>query len=97
MSGVRITSGVAQSATSRITTAQDSIAAGRTGKPTEVDASDAADIVDSALMEPTSRVDQLSSDMDGFSTTLTSAVSGMEGTDQNVASSTPKATLEDAR
>ena len=80
MSRVRITSGVAQSATSRITTAQDSIAAGRTGKPTEVDA---ADIVDSALMEPTSRVDQLSSDMDGFSTTLTSAVSGMEGTDQN--------------
>ena len=44
MSGVRITSGVAQSATSRITTAQDSIAAGRTGKPTEVDAGDAADI-----------------------------------------------------
>ena len=56
-----------------------------------------ADIVNSALMELTSRVDQLSSDMDGFSTTLTSAVSGMEGTDQNVASSTPKATLEDAR
>lgn len=83
MSRVRITSGVAQSATSRITTAQDSIAAGRTGKPTEVDAGDAADIVDSALMEPTSRVDQLSSDMDGFSTTLTSAVSGMEDTDQN--------------
>ena len=97
MSRVRITSGVAQSATSRITTAQDSIAACRTGGPTEVDAGDAADIVDSALMEPTSRVDQLSSDMDGFSTTLTSAVSGMEGTDQNVASSTPKATLEDAR
>ena len=97
MSRVRITSGVAQSATSRITTAQDSIAAGRTGKPTEVDAGDAADIVNSALMELTSRVDQLSSDMDGFSTTLTSAVSGMEGTDQNVASSTPKATLEDAR
>ena len=83
MSRVRITSGVAQSATSRITTAQDSIAAGRTGKPTEVDAGDAADIVDSALMELSSRVDQLSSDMDGFSTTLTSAVSGMEGTDQN--------------
>ena len=83
MSGVRITSGVAQSATSRITT--------------EVDAGDVADIVNSALMELTSRVDQLSSDMDGFSTTLTSAVSGMEGTDQNVASSTPKATLEDAR
>lgn len=97
MSGVRITSGVAQSATSRITTAQDSIAACRTGGPTEVDAGDVADIVDSALMELTSRVDQLSSDMDGFSTTLTSAVSGMEGTDQNVASSTPKATLEDAR
>ena len=97
MSGVRITSGVAQSATSRITTAQDSIAACRTGGPTEVDAGDVADIVNSALMEVTSRVDQLSSDMDGFSTTLTSAVSGMEGTDQNVASSTPKATLEDAR
>ncbi|WP_026407563.1 hypothetical protein [Actinomyces gerencseriae] len=97
MSGVRITSGVAQSATSRITTAQDSIAACRTGGPTEVDAGDVADIVNSALMELTSRVDQLSSDMDGFSTTLTSAVSGMEGTDQNVASSTPKATLEDAR
>ena len=97
MSGVRITSGVAQSATSRITTAQDTIAACRTGGPTEVDAGDVADIVDSALMELTSRVDQLSSDMDGFSTTLTSAVSGMEGTDQNVASSTPKATLEDAR
>ena len=93
MSGVRITSGVAQSATSRITTAQDC----RTGGPTEVDAGDVADIVNSALMELTSRVDQLSSDMDGFSTTLTSAVSGMEGTDQNVASSTPKATLEDAR
>ena len=97
MSGVRITSGVAQSATSRITTAQDSIAACRAGGPTEVDAGDVADIVNSALMELTSRVDQLSSDMDGFSTTLTSAVSGMEGTDQNVASSTPKATLEDAR
>lgn len=97
MSGVRITSGVAQSATSRITTAQDSIAACRTGGPTEVDAGDVADIVNSALMELTSRVDQLSSDMDGFSTTLTSAVSVMEGTDQNVASSTPKATLEDAR
>ena len=97
MSGVRITSGVAQSATSRITPAQDSIAACRTGGPTEVDAGDVADIVNSALMELTSRVDQLSSDMDGFSTTLTSAVSGMEGTDQNVASSTPKATLEDAR
>ena len=97
MSRVRITSGVAQSATSRITTAQDSIAACRTGGPTEVDAGDVADIVNSALMELTSRVDQLSSDMDGFSTTLTSAVSGMEGTDQNVASSTPKATLEDAR
>ena len=97
MSGVRITSGVAQSATSRLTTAPDTIAASRTGGPTEVDAGDVADIVNSALMELTSRVDQLSSDMDGFSTTLTSAVSGMEGTDQNVASSTPKATLEDAR
>ena len=97
MSGVRITSGVAPSATRRNTTAQDTIAACRTGGPTEVDAGDVADIVNSALMELTSRVDQLSSDMDGFSTTLTSAVSGMEGTDQNVASSTPKATLEDAR